>query len=340
MVEQFSLFDAPQPLARSRASSEIGAAEVSPDIAALGRALARGAYLGTSSWAFPGWAGLVYDRPAAESTLSRRGLVAYSRHPVLRAVGIDRTFYAPIGSRDFAAYAEQVPQGFRFLVKAPAAITDAVVRGERGRAAGDNPRFLDAALALESFVQPALEGLGDKAGPLVFQFSPLGRALTGEPARFVERLHAFLGTIREGLGGAPALVAVELRDPEVLGDPLAAALDDVGARYCFGVHSRMPSVAAQAAAMSALSPGPMVARWNLHSGFGYEEAKAQYAPFDRIVDEDPDTRATLAKLAAEAIGRGAPAFVIANNKAEGSAPLTVIELARAIAAAGGEGPRA
>jgi len=92
--------------------------------------------------------------------------------------------------------------------------------------------------------------------------------------------------------------------------------------------------------MSALSPGPMVARWNLHSGFGYEEAKAQYAPFDRIVDEDPDTRATLAKLAAEAIGRGAPAFVIANNKAEGSAPLTVIELARAIAAAGGEGPRA
>ncbi len=128
MAEQFSLFDAPQPAARNRAPADIGPADASPEIATLGRSLPRGAYLGTSSWAFPGWAGIVYDRPGAESALSRRGLAAYSRHPVLRAVGIDRTFYAPIGARDFAAYAEQVPPGFRFLVKAPAAVTDAVIR--------------------------------------------------------------------------------------------------------------------------------------------------------------------------------------------------------------------
>lgn len=340
MAEQFSLFDAPQPATRRRAPAEIGPADAAPDVAALGRALPRGAFLGTSSWAFPGWAGIVYDRPGAESALSRHGLAAYSRHPVLRAVGIDRTFYAPIGARDFAAYADQVPAGFRFLVKAPAAVTDAVIRSERGRAAGDNPRFLDGALAIDSFVRPALEGLGDKAGPLVFQFSPLGRALTLEPARFIERLHVFLATVRGEVGNAAAVIAVEVRDPELLGAPLAAALDDVGARYCFGVHSRMPSVAAQAAAMAASSHGPFVARWNLHSGFGYEEAKAQYAPFDRIVDEDPETRASLARLAAAAIARGDPAYVIANNKAEGSAPLTIVELARAIVAASGEGPRA
>jgi uncharacterized protein YecE (DUF72 family) len=340
MAEQFSLFEAPQPTMRSRAAAEIGPAEIAPDVAALGHALPPGVCLGTSSWAFPGWAGIVYDRPGTESTLSRRGLAAYSRHPVLRAVGIDRTFYAPIGARDFAGYADQVPAGFRFLVKAPAAVTDAVMRSERGRAVGENPRFLDAALALESFVRPALEGLGDTVGPLVFQFSPLGRALTSDLARFIERLHGFLAAVRRAVGSADALIAVELRDPELLGEPLAAALDDVGARYCFGVHSRMPSVAAQAAAMAASSRGPFVARWNLHSGFGYEEAKAQYAPFDRIVDEDPETRASLAKLAAAAIGRGDPAIVIANNKAEGSAPLTVIELARAIVAASGEGSRA
>ncbi|MCU0805137.1 MAG: DUF72 domain-containing protein [Burkholderiales bacterium] len=339
MAEQFSLFDAPQPATHSRAPADIGPAETAPAVAALGRQLPQGVYLGTSSWAFPGWAGIVYDRAGAESALSRRGLAAYSRHPVLRAVGIDRTFYTPIGARDFAAYAEQVPAGFRFLVKAPAAVTDAVIRSERGRAAGDNPRFLDAALALDSFVRPALDGLGDKAGPLVFQFSPLGRGAASEPARFVARLHGFLDALRRSLGGATALLAVEVRDPEILGDGLAAALDDVRARFCFGVHSRMPSVAAQAAAMAACAPGPLVARWNLHSGFGYEEAKAQYAPFDRIVDEDPETRGALAALAADAIGRGDPAFVIANNKAEGSAPLTVIELARAIVAARGQGGR-
>jgi len=340
MVEQFSLFEAPQSATRTRIPSEIGPAEVTPDMAALGRSLPRDVHLGTSSWAFPGWAGIVYDRPAPESTLSRRGLAAYGRHPVLRAVGIDRTFYAPITARDFATYADQVPPDFRFLVKAPAAVTDAVVRVERGRAAGENPRFLDASLALESFVLPALEGLGGKAGPLVFQFSPLGRKLTSEPARFIERLHRFLTEIRTALGGGRAILSVELRDAEILGDTLAGALDDSGARYCFGVHSRMPSVAAQAAALAAHAPGAMVARWNLHSGFGYEEAKAQYAPFDRLVDEDPDARESLARLVAAAIGHGQPAFVIANNKAEGSAPLTVIELARAIAALGGEGLRA
>ncbi|MCX7892502.1 MAG: DUF72 domain-containing protein [Burkholderiales bacterium] len=338
MVEQFALFEA--PAAPGRPGADPAPAAVPADVVALGRALPALVHLGTSSWAFPGWAGIVYARPVPESVLSRRGLAAYARHPVLRAAGIDRTFYAPLDAEAFAGYAEQVPAGFRFVVKAPAAVTDAVIRGERGRASGANPRFLDAGLALETFVRPVLEGLGPKAGPLVFQFSPLGRAWTADPSSFAARLGRFLGEIRDGLRGRDALLAVEVRDAELVGAPLARALEDAGASYCFGVHPRMPDVTAQAAALGAPARGPLVARWNLHSGFAYAEAKAQYAPFDRLVDEDPDTRAALARLAARAIARGAPAFVIANNKAEGSAPLTLIALARAVASAAGEGRRA
>ncbi|MFZ9888312.1 MAG: DUF72 domain-containing protein, partial [Myxococcota bacterium] len=73
---------------------------------------------GTSSWSFPGWAGLVYDRHHDERRLAREGLAAYARHPLLRAVGIDRTHYAPVGVAQYQQWACAVPEDFRFLVKA------------------------------------------------------------------------------------------------------------------------------------------------------------------------------------------------------------------------------
>jgi uncharacterized protein YecE (DUF72 family) len=333
MAEQLALFApvAPAPLAKRDA---VRAASVDDAIAALGRALPSRLHLGTSSWAFPGWAGIVYARSESETLLAREGLRAYSEHPVLRGVGIDRTFYGPLTSDAFAAYAAQVPEGFRFVLKAPAAVTDGVLRGERGVPAGANPRYLDAAFAVETFVAPAIAGLGEKLGPLVFQFPPQGRESTRAPERFAERLAVFLDAMRAELQrrklGVPIL-AVELRDPELVGRALARALAQSAARYCFGVHARMPSIAAQAAALD-LPAGPLVARWNLHAGYAYEEAKARYAPFDRLVEEDPDTRAVLARLVSETLAAGHPAFVTANNKAEGSAPLTLVKLAEAIVA--------
>jgi uncharacterized protein YecE (DUF72 family) len=284
--------------------------------------------LGTSSWSFPGWSGLVYARKHAEGDLSRLGLTAYAGHPVLRAVGIDRTFYAPIAARDYAVYAAQVPAGFRFLVKAPAAVSDAAVRDERGRATRRNEGFLDARWAIDQFVCPALEGLGDRAGPLVFQLSPLPREFAFDPPAFAARIHHFLAAIRAEV--PRVMLAVEVRNAEVVGEPLAQALRGADAHYCYGVHARMPTVAEQAERMAALGAGPLVARWSLHAGFQYEEAKAEYAPFNRLVDPDVPTRNTLAELAARAIGGGHDAIIIANNKAEGCAPLTVVELARAI----------
>ena len=82
--------------------------------------------------------------------------------------------------------------------------------------------------------------------------------------------------------------------------------------------------------MAGFGHGPLVVRWNLHAGYAYEQAKARYAPFDHLLEEDPATRESIARLAAATLAAGYPAFVIANNKAEGSAPLTLIKLAQAI----------
>jgi uncharacterized protein YecE (DUF72 family) len=48
------------------------------------------------------------------------------------------------------------------------------------------------------------------------------------------------------------------------------------------------------------------------------------------VDPDPETRHSLARVIAATVGAGHNAYVTINNKAEGSAPLSVFELARAV----------
>jgi uncharacterized protein YecE (DUF72 family) len=290
--------------------------------------------LGTSSWFFPGWRGLVYDGVHAQVTLSRKGLEAYGQFPLLRTVSLDRTFYASISAADYAAYARQVPDHFSFLVKAPALVCDAMRRDEEGRGLVPNRLFLDAAIATREFVVPCLEGLEGKAGPLVFQVSPLPRNLADEPAALVQRLTAFFQALPQELGGRRPLYALELRNAELLTPRLMRGLAEVGVRYCVGLHDRMPEAERQAAAVQALdggSPGPLVVRWNLHRGFLYEAARQRYEPFDRLVDEDPMTRLTLARLAASAFQAGQKVWITANNKAEGSAPLSLLKLGQEIA---------
>ncbi len=320
---------------RGRVAAAVRPAAVPASVAAIAARLPRGVRLGTSSWSFPGWEGIVYapredGRPETESRLARGGLQAYAAHPLFRTVSLDRTFYAPIPQEAFAAYAASVPEDFRFVVKAPAAITDPAVRKPgSGEISADNPGFLDARLAVESFVGPATAGLGHKAGPLVFQFPPLGRLLLADVQKLAARIAAFLTLLPRG-----NLYAVELRDPECATAGFAAAIRDGGGTPCLAVHARMPPVDAQAAAFgvaSAAASEPVVARWNLHAGRGYEEARADYFPFAKIVEEDLPTRRSLAGLVRDAAAAGREVFVTINNKAEGSAPLSVQRLAEAVA---------
>ena len=103
--------------------------------------------------------------------------------------------------------------------------------------------------------------------------------------------------------------------------------------YCLGLHAKMPPIEDQLPLLRALWPGPLVCRWNLHrrhGAFGYEAAKAQYEPFDQLIDPDDETRTHLARVIAGTCGAGELAYVTINNKAEGSAPLSVAALAEAV----------
>ncbi len=329
--EQFDLFGETAHAAASKPRGVLPA-PLQRDIAELAQRLPANVRLGTSTWSFPGWRGIVYGDDYPNTKLARDGLVAYAAHPLLGSVSIDRSFYGPVSLADYARYASQVPERFRFIVKAPASVTDAFIRGQRGAPDADNPAFLNAQVAIDEFVAPCIGGLGAKAGAFVFQFPPLSDAMIVEPSRFVDRLSVFLAALPPLEG--EACYAVELRDAVMLTPRFVRALRDAKVRYCIGVHARMPDVRRQAKALALLDQderGPLVVRWSLRSGARYEQAKAKYEPFDRIVDEDRETRQALAELAAEYAIAGQPVVIAVNNKAEGSAPLTCFELARRIA---------
>lgn len=332
---------APKPTAaaqRAPRSQAIAPAAWPDDAAALAARLPPRLYLGTSSWSFPGWNGLVWDGAYSAALLARRGLATYARHPLLRTVSLDRAFYQPLTEAQYAAYAEQVPEHFRFVVKAPAVVADALVRREDGQGMRGNAGFLDPALAWSSFVEPALAGLGQKTGALVFQLSPMPPSMLARMPEWIARLGAMLAAlppVAQLRERAPDLViAVEVRNPEWLVPAFADALRAAGASYCLGCHARMPPLAEQLPVLRALWPGPLVCRWNLnhlHGAYGYEDAKTSYEPFDQLVDPDPQTRAVLAKVARATLAAGLPVYLTINNKAEGSAPRSVDAMARMLA---------
>jgi len=323
-VAQLGLFGGADP-----APGEVLAADVPAEVRAVAARLPRALYMGTSTWSFPGWRGLVYGGEHTEAILARRGLFAYGQHPLLRSVGVDRTHYAPVAPDVLAGYARDVPGDFRFLVKAHELCSLAVVPNhprygdKRGQG---NPLFFDAAYARDAVIGPFVEGLGDRGGVLLFQLAaqPID-ALGGSPRRFAERLYRFLRDLPRG-----PRYAVEVRNAQLLGPDYAAALRHGGAVHCVALHPSLPPPAAQLALVG--EQPALVVRWLLARHHAYESAIAAYEPFDRLVDPDPPARAVVAALVIDAAARGKPVWIIVNNKAEGSAPLSIRELARAVAA--------
>ena len=110
--------------------------------------------VGTSGYNYPEWKGSFYpsDLPAAKM------LPYYASK--FRTVEINYTFYRMPTSKIVAAWAAQVPAGFRFTLKAPKRIT----HDKRLRAA-------EVADSVAAFVTAAGE-LGPRLGALLFQLPP------------------------------------------------------------------------------------------------------------------------------------------------------------------------
>lgn len=314
-VAQLDLFAGPDPLAAVYRHAAAVAARLPPRL-----------HFGTSSWFSTGWEGVVWSRRYTESDLARDGLTEYARHPLLTTVGIDRSYYGPVPPADFDRYASQLPAGFRCVIKAPASVTSAVVPNRRDEPPRANPDYGSA----ERFARDLGDAIVGRFLPhtaaVLFEFPSAPRAFTGDAVAFARRLDALLADLDPRIP-----VAVELRDPRLLHGPYADVLRARRAAHAYNLHTHMPLPGLQRAVVSLRDQPFAVVRLLMPPHTRYDDRKRELAPFDRLHDVDPAIRADTLAVVAEAIAGGLETWVLVNNKAEGSAPLTIVGLAEALA---------
>src|SRR6516165_2989601 len=122
--------------------------------------------IGISGWTYGGWRGTFYPKG-----LPHAGELAYASRQV-ETIEINGTFYGLQRPDAFARWYDETPEGFVFAVKAPRFITH--IR-----------RLREVETPLANFIASGLLRLGEKLGPILWQFPPNFRF---DP----ERLEAFL----------------------------------------------------------------------------------------------------------------------------------------------------
>ena len=286
--------------------------------------------LGTSSWAYEGWQGQIYRQAYPKNRFAKDCLREYAAYEyggrrLFRTVGVDHSFYRPPTAAQWASAAAQVPDDFRICSKVweeltiPAYADHPRYGLKAGRA---NPRFLDAALFAEMVLASLREGLGGRAGPLIFEFQRTGL----EPAAFVAALDRFLAALP---GGQP--YAVEVRNPQILGPRYADMLRAHRVAHVYNHWTFMPPLAAQHEKLGRrFTAECSVVRLLTPLGLAHADAVRRYAPYNRLVAPQPRMRADVLTLIRQAVEDGTAIYVLANNRAEGNAPMTIQALANGL----------
>jgi uncharacterized protein YecE (DUF72 family) len=281
---------------------------------------------GTSTWTYEGWQGLVYNRSYPKGRFKQDCLAEYAQYrykdqPLFRTVGFDFTFYGPPTARQLAHYATQLPSGFLACSKTWEEVTvPAFAAGLRYRSkTGHNPHFLDAGYFIEQVLPPYQEAFKDHTGPFIFEFQRTGI----EPGEFLPRLDAFLGKLPKEYQ-----YAVEVRNARLFGTDYLALLRRHGVAHVYNHLTDLPPLWQQHELLKQEFTAPFVLlRLLTPRDLSYSAAVKAYQPYNRIVRSLPDMRRDTVRLVGEASSQGLPSYVLVNNRAEGSAPLTIQALA-------------
>ena len=85
----------------------------------------------------------------------------------------------------------------------------------------------------------------------------------------------------------------------------------------------MPDLSKQTRIEQAYTADFTVTRALLRPGRAYEEAVQQFAPYEKVQDENPKARETMRELIRQAKERRTAAYIFVNNRLEGNAPTTI-----------------
>ncbi len=172
---------------------------------------------GIGGWTFEPWRGVFYPDKLPHA----KELGFASR--ALTSIEINGTYYRSQTPATFAKWAREVPDGFVFSLKGPRFATNRRVLAE----AGDSiKRFLESGPTM----------LGDRLGPMVWQFAPTKAFDAADFGGFLELLPA-------RFDGHPLRHAVEVRHPSFKSEAFVALARRFGVPIVYADHPTYPAIA-------------------------------------------------------------------------------------------------
>ncbi|HET9160769.1 MAG TPA: DUF72 domain-containing protein [Caulobacteraceae bacterium] len=171
---------------------------------------------GIGGWTFEPWRGVFYPQG-----LKQAEELSYASRQ-LSAIEINSTYYSTQKPESFAKWAAATPEGFVFTVKASRFCT--------------NRRELSGAgESIERFLNQGLIELGDKLGPILWQFMPTKKF---DPADF----EGFLKLLPDKLEGRPLRHCVEVRNATFCTPDFIALCRRYGVAICLAEDADYPMI--------------------------------------------------------------------------------------------------
>lgn len=173
--------------------------------------------IGIGGWTFAPWRGVFYPE---KLTQAKELNYAASK---LTSIEINGTFYGSQKPESFRKWAREVPEDFVFSLKGPRFATNRRVLAEAGESVN---RFYDSGV---------LE-LGDKLGPVLWQFAPTKKFDEADFGKFLELLPT-------ELGGRKLRHVVEVRHDSFCVPAFIALLRQFKIPVVFSEHATYPAIA-------------------------------------------------------------------------------------------------
>jgi len=172
---------------------------------------------GMGGWTFEPWNTSFYPEK-----LPKAKQLNYASRQV-PTIEVNGTYYSSFKEPTFVKWASEAPDGFVYSLKGNRFITNRRVLGEAGESM---MRFLESGVA----------ALGEKLGPILWQFAPTKKF---DPDDF----EAFLKLLPEKQDGVKLRHTVEVRNPSFVVPEFAALLRKYNVPVVYADHATYPAIA-------------------------------------------------------------------------------------------------
>ena len=251
-------------------------------------------FLGTSSWTGDGWVGSFYPSGSKPADF----LQHYAEY--FNTVEIDSTFYRTPTASTVEQWRERTPKGFVFAAKIPKAISHQKV-------------LAGAETDLTAFLK-VMDLLGDKLGPLLFQFPYFNKQKFRGLGFFLERLEPWLKKLPKNYQWV-----VEVRNKGWVSEKLYSVLRRHGVALALVDHPWMPRPNELFNTGYPITADFTYIRW-LGDRKGIEERTMVW---DKTIIDRTEELSEWVSIMRRLEGRGISMYAYGNNHFGGFAPDTV-----------------